>query len=499
MKIRKDSTFLSAYRLKIEKEYGLFFPEERIEELQKRTEDAAAEMEGCDGKECISLFLADQLAAGPKEILLSHLTVGETYFFREAGSLQAFLDHILPERISWCRKKRRDRLRIWSAGCATGEEAFTLASLIHFFAQGREVPPVEIWATDINVRALRKAQLGTYTEWSFRQAPVWLKAGYFDPLPSHRYRIRREIQDMVSFSPLNLVLDNYAISGTELRSMDCIFCRNVLMYFSPEALRKVTDRLRSCLDEGGFLVVSPSEASHIHDSQLRILGLPDATLFQKVEAGPGKPDPARPPVPFPHSPAPAAVAHGRKKSSRSPIPVAESGERCPQPSISSEDDWSSRVEQLCRQGCLEEARQKLLSHLELHPKDGKAASVLARVLANQGNLSGAQEWCERALSLDKLDATSCYLLAAIFREKGQPALASPVLKRLLFFQPEHVLAHYTLANIARAEGKDKEAARHYSNALRLLERYGREEILPESDGLTARQIRELIGTESRRS
>ena len=165
--------------------------------------------------------------------MASYLTIGETYFFRVEPDFNALENHILPELIH-LRKDTGKYLRIWSAASSTGEEPYSLAILVR-----KLIPDIKDWnitilATDINTRSLAKAEKGIYGNWSFRNNPEWLKKIYFTPLLDERYQINRNIKDMVSFFYLNLARDTYPSLLNNTNGMDIIFCRNVLMYFTPE-------------------------------------------------------------------------------------------------------------------------------------------------------------------------------------------------------------------------------------------------------------------------
>src|SRR3990172_1428696 len=144
---------------------------------------------------------------------------------------------------------------------------------------------VTILATDINARFIRKAVAGSYGEWSFRDAPIGFKEGYFSRTDDGHYAIRPEIKKLVTFEHVNLVEDVYPSLATNTNAMDVIFCRNVLMYFTPEQTRKVIGNLHHALMEGGWLAVSPSEASQALFMQFVTLNCPGVILYQKGDAG----------------------------------------------------------------------------------------------------------------------------------------------------------------------------------------------------------------------
>ena len=139
-----------------------------------------------------------------------------------------------------------------------------------------------------------------------------------------------------------------------------------------------------------------------------------------------------------------------------------------------------------------EAADTLLASCAQHTPEPRACSLLARALANQGRLADALAWCDRWIAADKLDTAGHYLRAVILLEHGRPDEARRSLQHALYLDPDFVLAHFALGNLARSRGKSEEADKHIANALHLLGRYQPNDLLPESEGLTAGRLTETI-------
>src|ERR1700683_369252 len=182
--------------------FGLHFPEERWFDLQ-RAVCAAAQEWGYrqDVDRYVQELLLPASTQRHLEVLASYLTVGETYFFREMRSLEVLEKDIVPELI---QTRKGGVIRIWSAGCATGEEPYSIAILLSKWMAGLEKRDVEILATDLNFKSLQKASEGIYREWSFRGTPPWVRSAYFEAVDKDRWAIRPAIKKMVSFAQLNL-------------------------------------------------------------------------------------------------------------------------------------------------------------------------------------------------------------------------------------------------------------------------------------------------------
>jgi chemotaxis protein methyltransferase CheR len=216
---------------------GLHFPPERWADLERSLLAAATNFGFRNVNEFSRWLLMTSLTKPQIGQLASHLTVGETYFFREPRSYEILESDILVKLIQ-ARRNGERRLRLWSAACATGEEAYSLAITISRAISDLENWNVTILATDINPLFLQKAMTGIYTSWSFRNTPEWIKNYYFDKQENGRCAITPQIKRLVTFAPLNLVEDVYPSLLNNTNAMDIIFCRNVLMYFAPEQINR---------------------------------------------------------------------------------------------------------------------------------------------------------------------------------------------------------------------------------------------------------------------
>jgi chemotaxis protein methyltransferase CheR len=188
---------------------------------------------------------------GPEELaaLIEVLVVHETYFFREPDALEGLVRSVLREPLA-----QGNRMRVWSAACATGEEPLTLAMLLE-----REglLDRVDIVASDISRRAIDRARAGIYGGRSLRALPAAMRAVYTTEEPGGRLRVRADLRERIMWRQANLI-DPAAVS--KLGSFDAIVCRNVLIYFSDESVRRVVSLLREALRPGGVVLVGASES-----------------------------------------------------------------------------------------------------------------------------------------------------------------------------------------------------------------------------------------------
>lgn len=425
---------------------GLHFPRERWTDLERGLTSAAAELGFENAAACADWLLRASPTRAQIHALASHLTVGETYFFRDVAMFEELASMVLPPIIR-ARRGGEQRIRIWSAACCTGEEPYSLAILLHELLPDLDGWRITITATDINARFLQKAAAGIYGKWSFRNAQDARRKRYFTQTSDGRYAIVPEIRRLVTFAHLNLVEDVYPSLETGTNAMDLILCRNVLMYFSNAQVRKVIGNLRRSMIDGGWLIVSPSEASKALFPRFETVNVPGGIFFRKSETD------ERVRVETPEmAPAPELPRVGRSVVFR------------------------------------ERTERRVAS------PDKSDPSHEARALANLGRLSAALECCERWIVADKMAAPAHYLRAVILQEQGSLQEASLSLRRAVYLDPNFVLAHFALGNVARRLDKSGEAEKHFANALDLLRRQAPDEVLPESEGLTAGRLAETIAS-----
>ena len=194
--------------------------------------------------------------------LAVYFTTGETYFLREPVSFQFLEKEYLPNLLER-RKTNSKTIKIWSAGCSTGEEPYSIAILLRSLIPDPDDWKIELLASDINPESLEMAAEGVYTDWSFRKCSTAFVEDNFRVLPGNRFQIREEIRKMVQFSKVNLAAEDFHSTPALLKRFDIIFCRNVLIYFNSDGIRKASRQLFECLREGGILVLSPVEMTHL--------------------------------------------------------------------------------------------------------------------------------------------------------------------------------------------------------------------------------------------
>lgn len=482
----------------ISENLGLYFPGKRWNDLRDKFLLASIEFGFSDVEKCINWLFSTPLTQEQVETLSSYLTIGETNFYRDQNIYNELERHVLPELIN-SRRKTGKNVRIWSAGCSSGEEPYSIAILLYKMIPDLKDWNISILATDINPRVLKKAKEGIYNKWSFRGTPEWVKDGYFSKTRENNYKIKPYIKKMVTFSYHNLANDPYPSLLNNTSAIDIIFCRNVIMYFRLQLVKKIIKRFYRSLLDGGWLLVSRSEGSSVHISRFVTVNLPDAIFFRKDLSKSGVVEEFQVKTPvsiydydpevFPEVPLPTPESP--------PLPVWDVITKSKREKPKTEEVKQKTYEEvmtLYEQGNYPEVENILTEHLLQNQKNHKAMTLLAKACSNQGKFSKAIEWCEKEIAINKFNPGCYYLLALIFQEQGKIEEAISSLNRSIYLDSNYVLAHYTLGNIILRKGNFKKAEKHFDNALSILSTYKKDDIIHESDGVSAGRLIEIIKT-----
>lgn len=464
---------------------GLYFPPKKYRTMLKGVCAAGEEM----GFRDCPPFITDLVKTPPSrqalDTLIKHLTIGETFFLRDKSMFQILGDDIFRGIL---QNPRRDgkNIRIWSAGCATGEEPYSVAILIDQMKKAFRGWEIIIIGTDANSCSLEKARAGRYSRWSFRDTPDAIIDKYFTPIDASTYEIVPRIRDMVDFSQLNFVADDY---DRLLRSgpMDIILCRNVLMYFDDHLRNAVISRLNRTLKENGWLIVGPAESGFVREPGLTPVRFLNAILHRK---GPPRQtdentSKARKPVPrqvIEEPPKPAILGPKRRKTD---------AVRGSSPKFGMIQDALTAFEK----GDYRATIRVLTPVLKDNIGAGnflmlsESMTMMARAYANLGELDEAEHWCRTAIDCEKLNPEHYYQLAAIYQEGNRYPEAVKAVRQALYLDPKFIMAHFTLGMLMQQGDRIGESRKHLNNALTLLNTMGDDDPVPHSDGITAGRLR----------
>lgn len=431
--------------------------------------------------------------------LLQFLTVGETFFFRYRGHFEALTQVVVPRLRA--REVGRKNLRIWSAGCSTGEEPYSIA-----IALLEGVPDLADWqvtiqATDINQRALTAAREGMFGDRTLRITPEAHIQRYFRH-NGRQYEISNQVKEMVEFRWLNLQAPfPWEAEGPVF---DIIFCRNVMIYFSAATFRKVVARLSAALKPGGYLFLGHSETLYQVSDDFETVRLGGCFFYRKLASKDERVSrvpreetrrPARPQVKRPE-PEPELEPEVAEVEETVPAPLFPEDARFP-------DDPAFDIEKILKKADLlfEEndfAGAAVLAAKVLQDDPGNAQALILEgfILANQGRLDDALERCERALAADDLMAEAYYLKGLIHDLSDEWREATALYRKAILLQPHLVMAHYFLARLLVRHGKRVEGERSLKAAIRQLEKSTELSQVRYSGGLVREELLELMKKEA---
>jgi len=253
---------------------GIWFTDASRYLLQKRLSPRARELSFDSFQKYFYFLQYDPRADGEFDVIYDLVTTNETYFFREPAQFTAFVEEIVPELVSG---KAVKKIRIWSAGCSSGEEPYSIAMLLQE-AGWFDRASFEIFASDLNQQVLARARKGHYREAAFRSTDPTLREKYFARQADGSWHIADSIRNRVSFGRVNLYDEaRVAVLG----SLDVIFCRNVIIYFDDASKKSVVRNFYNRLLDGGYLLLGHSESLISLSTEFKLKHLKNDMVYQK--------------------------------------------------------------------------------------------------------------------------------------------------------------------------------------------------------------------------
>jgi chemotaxis protein methyltransferase CheR len=450
-------------------------------------------------------------AGGELGALAEQLTVGETYFFRNPTQFSALTEVILPQRLA--ERNARPDVQILSAGCASGEEAYSIAILLnekHFALPGRVF---KIHAIDINPTAIKKALRARYSKWSLRSTSAELRNRYFR-CEDGDYLLEPAVRGMASFQVRNL-LENDGAFWRE-GAFDVIFCRNVMMYFSDEVTRKVLERITRALVPGGCLFLGDAETLRGLSQEFHLQHTHGAFYYRRIDPCERRSRATapwyEPPVVAsgqPEGPPLAAadlfanidrisrqIANPDFSERRFAAQVSSVSASRLLPAVAAKPSWDLRLaHELLQQ---ERFADSIESLGQLPPQAKQDPDVLllrAVLLTNSGKLIEAGEVCKQLLEVDEINAGAHYLMALCLEHIGDLAGATHQDQVAIYLDPSLSIAHFHLGLLARRGAKFEQARREVGQALFLLAREDAARILLFGGGFSRTALIEMCRAE----
>lgn len=366
---------------------------------------------GWDSADAYLSLLTGRVGASERQQLIDAVTIHETHFFRNPPQIRALRQHVLPELVRRAVADRRP-LRLWSAGCSTGEEAYTLAMLVRELLPVAGPEQVQILGTDISRRALDLARAGRYGARSVQMVDPVDLARWFSPADDGNYQIRPDVAELVSFRSHNLVRDELPYAAGDV---DLLLCRNVTIYFSRSTTKSLMARLHVALADGGYLFLGHSETLWQLSDVFTLVALGDAFVYRRDDDGRRR----------------GVLLERRTEAGDAPILIGERRIRAERRRpVASRPDTSARAvahtaraRAALRAGRYHEAAAAAARAARDDPMLAQAHLVGGEALVNLGRDGDAVTELRRAVYLQPDCAPAQLLLAGALDRLGEPAAA----------------------------------------------------------------------------
>ncbi|HEY3317359.1 MAG TPA: CheR family methyltransferase [Coriobacteriia bacterium] len=430
---------------------GIFLEDTKVDSLRISLVARATRLNLVSFEDYLSILKADE-----KEFneLLNLVTINETSFFRFPQQFDALRNRVLPEILESKLAANRN-VRIWSAGCSTGEEPYTIAmTLAESGLEGLGWKP-HVLGTDVSTKALSVARAGVYPRRAASNLPEEIVERHF-VREGEKLRIAPATRRLIDFQYHNLIKEPYPIEM--MAGWDVIFCRNVTIYFKLESTRRVVHNFFESLNDGGYLFIGHSETLTSISDEFEPIEVGDVFLYRK-------PRRTRTSVfSVPHMtriapPAPRGAARSRREP-RTPETPPKKRQRV--------QDLTAEAAELFAERHPEKVLALVDELLTLEEHDADAQVLAAHAYADMGNYEAALIACTRALAINPLLPVARYILGLIHQREGDVVGAISEFKRTIYIDQDFALAHMNLGTIHKSQGDWEAAAREYENTIRAL-------------------------------
>ena len=448
---------------------GLYFKQYDVGPLQENIDERISAAKCSSYLEYYNLLTNSAQSSGEFTELLNRLTIKHTHFFRNPDQFIALRDKILPEIMERKTKTGDLRINILSAGCATGEEPYSIAMLLSDTLD-RSCPwTVSIMATDISTEALITAKRGNYPIRALQPIAKGFIQQYIEKyclIHKDEIFINPAIKTMVEFQYMNLIDEFYP------QGFDIIFCRNVTIYFGAETVKNVIEKFYQSLNEEGYFFTGGTETLYGIFDKFKLVELEDALVYRKITAKNLKPADAQ------VLPRQKVLRIPLKKVQIAQIPAA------PTRTLKEACSLYEQAKAAFLKKDYTQTENLAKKALQIEPNLEQARVLLANIFVNQDRFSEAETECRKAITINFLSSQPYYLLGLMLKKKVKYKEALDILRKAIFINPNHSLAHFTLAEIYREKVQTKDAQQAYKNTLKALEKEPEEIFSEFSGGIT---------------
>jgi len=412
--------------------------------------------------------------------LMNLVTINETSFFRFPAQFDAFRDHVIPEILAGKQDGGTRRFRVWSAGCSTGEEPYTIGMTLLDSALTSAGYTCEVVGTDVSTQALERARAGVYPARSLATLQQQIIQRWFEPVRDG-HRPIKPVRNLCGFHFHNLIKEPYPLAF--MSSWDVIFCRNVTIYFRLESTRRVVQNFYNALNPGGYLFIGHSETLTSISDQFEAVEVGGVFLYRKPvskrllsfgdivsrRSASKTVEPRAASRVAMRRPATPATPQQPRRQPASPRPIEPPTESPAVPAAGTDSgQLVARAHALLEQAQATDALALAREAIELEPGNTEAHLVAAFAFADLGQLDEAMAQAQLVLDSYPLTAGARYILGIIHQQRGDLDRALSEYKRTVYIDRDFVLAHFAIANIYRARGQNSDACREYENTLRAL-------------------------------
>jgi len=466
----------------IRQRFGIVIHSHQIHELNKIIHDAFVKF-SVSPDEYLLLLEKSAESTPVLDDLMTKITVGETYFFRDKKQVKLLEDVILPELITKKRALNDLNLRIWSAGCASGEEIYTIVMILNeLLSADIDKWKLQLLATDINTHALKKAIKGHYHEWSMRSINDYYKKKYFTK-EKNIYVLTPEIMNKVEFTYLNLNDNTYPSIFNGTNAQDLILCRNVLIYFDEEITKKIMQGFCASLVDNGYLMLGASDpiviknmdltfvnnSLYIHKKLEQIISRTEDTYNKKLL--PIKTNPIQ------YKPIKVYAETHKIDSKKATHEITQ-----------------SMIMSLIHEGKWKEALKAINNYKKIK-SDVFILNAKATVFANLGNLNDAVKLCEEIIKIDPINIQTHFILAMSLVELNEVKSAEDELRKVIFLDKNYVQAHFQLGLLLLRIKKHDMGIKSLQNALIISKSLNQTQPVTDFDALTYGKLSEILQRE----
>jgi chemotaxis protein methyltransferase CheR len=463
----------------IHKHSGIYLEESKLDSLRISLVTRATRFGFLDYGEYYRMLSASE---DEFKELMNLVTINETSFFRFPAQFDALRDCVIPEILESKSKLSRS-FRVWSAGCSTGEEPYTLSMTLRDSMLEGLGYRCEVFGTDVSTSALERAKAAVYQARSLANLPQNVLQRWFEAVPGGHRPIERA-REIVDFSYHNLVKEPYPLAL--LSNWDVVFCRNVTIYFKVESTRRVVDNFYESLNPGGYLFIGHSETLSSISDRFEPVEIGGVFLYRKpvakklfsfgshggaakdARAGAAVARTSRGVTRAPTPARPAKTPRPTRPRETQPVPAEEAPDTV-ESSAPAIEELVAETRSLLEQGRPADACKVADRALAIDPRNVEAMLARSYAHADAGDLEAAIADATSAVAIDPLLAPARYILGIIYLREGDEAAALAEFKRTIYIDHEFVLAHFNAANIHRSRGSMEDACREYENALHALE------------------------------